>query len=318
MQELLSQSRQLPGVQGTAAGWMALFSGDRRAQRIVLPGKPPSDQVETFYRVSPGYFAALRTPLLTGRDVTFSDNDNEPVATIVNRAFARKYFGTTDIIGAEFRRDDGVLHQIVGLAADSHFGDLRNGPEPIAYMPMKPPRIFTLYVRSVAGPTAVAQLVEREATSLGSGVHVSGVSTLKALVGDTITKEKLLGTIGGVLAVFGLVLAAIGLFGLMSYSVTRRTKEIGIRAALGAPRIQIYALIFTDVAGMIAGGTACGMAGSLALMRVAHAYLFQVAAVDPWVIATALGVFLGATVIAGALPARRAASIDPVSAMRCE
>lgn len=318
MQELLSQSRQLPGVQGAAAGWMALFSGDRRAQRIVLPGKPPSDQVETFYRISPGYFAALRTPLLAGRDFTFGDNDNEPVATIVNRAFARKYFGTTGVIGAEFRRDDGVLHQIVGLATDSHFGDLRNGPEPIAYMPMKPPRIFTLYVRAANGPTAVAQMVEREANSLSSDVHVSGVTTLEALVGDTITKEKLLGTIGGVLALFGLALAAIGLFGLLNYSVTRRTKEIGIRVALGAPRIQVYALIFREVAVMTAGGIAFGMAGSFALMRVARAYLFQVTAVDPWVIAAALSVFLSATAIAGALPARRAASIDPVSAMRCE
>lgn len=318
MQELLSQLRHLPGVQGAAAGWMALFSGDRRAQRIILPGKPPSDQVETFYRVSPGYFAALRTPLLAGRDFTFSDNDNEPVATIVNRAFARKYFGTTDVISAEFHRDDGVLHQIVGLAADSHFGDLRNGPEPIAYMPMKPPRIFTLYVRAATGPTTVAQIVEGKATSLSADVHVSGVTTLEALVSDTITKEKLLGTIGGVLALFGLTLAAIGLFGLLSYSVTRRTKEIGIRAALGAPRAQIYALILKDVAGMTAGGIAFGMVGSLVLMRVAHAYLFQVAPVDPSVIATALSVFISAIAIAAALPARRAASVDPMVALRHE
>jgi predicted permease len=318
MQELLSGSQQLPGVQGAATGWMAVFSGARRAQRILLPGKPPSDQVETFYRVSPGYFAALRTSLLAGRDFTFRDNDNEPVATIVNRAFAQKYFGTIDVIGSEFRRDDGVLHQIVGLAADSHFGDLRNGPEPIAYMPMKPPRIFTLYVRAAGGPNAVSQMVEAEANSLNSGVHVSGVTTLEALVGDTIVKEKLLGSIGGALALFGLTLAAIGLFGLLNYSVTRRTKEIGIRAALGAPRTQIYAVIMKDLAGMTIAGIAFGLAGSVLLMRVAHAYLFGVAAVDPWVIGTALAVFVCAALFAGALPARRAASIDPVSAMRCD
>jgi predicted permease len=132
MQEILSRTSELPDVRGAATGWMALFSGDRRAQRIVLQGKAPSKHLETFYRVSPGYFATLRTPLITGRDFTFQDNDNEPVPTIVNRAFARKYFGSESVIGQEFRRDDGVLHQIVGLAADSHFDDLRNGPEAIA------------------------------------------------------------------------------------------------------------------------------------------------------------------------------------------
>jgi predicted permease len=318
MQELLAGSQNLPGCQGAATGWMALFSGDRRAQRILLPDKPPSDQLETFYRVSPGYFAALRTPLLAGRDFTFRDNDSEPVATVVNRAFAQKYFGTTDVIGHEFRRDDGVLHEIVGLAANSHFGDLRHGPESIAYMPMKPPAIFTLYVRSTLGPAAVSQMIEREANSLNSGLYVSGVTTLDALVGDTFVKEKLLGTIGGALALFGLTLAAIGLFGLSNYSVTRRTREIGIRAALGATRPQIYLLVWKDLTAITIGGIAAGLAGSLLFMRVAHTYLFGVDTFDPVVIGSALVVFLSAAVIAGAFPARRAGSIDPATAIRCE
>lgn len=318
MQELLAESQNLPGCQGAATGWMALFSGDRRAQRILLPDKPPSDQVETFYRVSPGYFAALRTPLVAGRDFTFLDNDSEPVATVVNRAFAQKYFGTTDVIGQEFRRDDGVLHEIVGLAANSHFGDLRHGPESIAYMPMKPPAIFTLYVRSTLGPAAISQMIEREANWLNSGVYVSGVTTLDALVGDTIVKEKLLGTIGGALALFGLTLAAIGLFGLLNYSVTRRTREIGIRAALGATRPQIYLLVWKDLAAIAIGGIAAGLVGSLLFMRIAHTYLFGVDTFDPVVIGSALVVFLSAAAIAGAFPARRAGSIDPATAIRCE
>ena len=138
-QEIQMRVAALPNVQGAATGWMAIFSGARRAQRVVVPGKPPSAaREETFYRVSPGYFAALRTPLLSGRDFTFRDNDDEPVATVVNRAFAMTYFGSEAVLGREFLRDDGVRHQIVGLAANSHFGSLRSGPEPIAYMPMKP------------------------------------------------------------------------------------------------------------------------------------------------------------------------------------
>ena len=157
MRQIQSRVAALPKVEQAASGWMAVFSGARRVNRVVLPGRPPSEREETFYRVAPGYFATLRTPLLQGRDFTFSDNDDEPVATIVNRAFAKRYFGTEAVLGMEFRRDDGPRHKIIGLAADSHFGSLRGGPEPIAYMPMKPPRIFTLYVRSSLDPGSVAK-----------------------------------------------------------------------------------------------------------------------------------------------------------------
>ena len=318
MQQLQVRTAALSAVQGAATAWMPVFSGERRAQRVILPGRPPSELEETFYRVSPGYFATLRTPLLGGRDFTLRDNDNEPVPTIVNRAFARRYFGSEAVLGREFRRDDGVLHQIVGLAANSHFGDLRGGPEPVAYMPMKPPVAFTLYVRSTLDAGSVAKMVEREARALGLGMRVRDVTTLDALVGSTILKERLLAGIGGAFAFLGLLLAAIGLFGLVNYSVTRRTKEIGIRAALGAGRGPLYGLVLKDLIGMMAGGLAGGLAGSLVLMQLARSLLFGIQPADPQVIGTGVAIFLGAAAIAGGLPARRAAAIDPVAALRHE
>ena len=319
MQQMQLRAASLPNVQGAATAWMALFSGARRAQRVVLPGKPPSEREETFYRVSPGYFAALRTPLLSGRDLTIRDNDDEPVPTVVNRAFARRYFGGDEsVLGKEFQRDDGVRHQIVGLAANSHFGGLRNGPEPIAYMPMKPTRSFTLYVRSTLDAGSVTKMVEREAEGLGSGMRVRDATTLETLVGSTILKEKLLAALGGTFAFLGLTLAAIGLFGLLNYSVVRRTREIGIRAALGARRSTLYVLVVRDLMGMIAGGLTVGLAGSLAVMRFTRSLLFGIQPVDPVVIGTAMAVFAGAAVIAGGLPARRAAAIDPAVALRHE
>ncbi len=318
MQQLQLRVAALPNVQGAATGWMAILSGARRSQRVVLPGKAPSEREATFYRVSPGYFATLRTPLLSGRDLTYRDNDDEPVPTVVNRAFARRYFGTDSVLGREFRRDDDVRHQIVGLAADSHFGSLRDGPEPIAYMAMKPPRAFTLYVRSTLHAGSVAKMVAREAAASGPGLRIKDVDTVEALVGSTILKEKLLACLGGAFAFLGLVLAAIGLFALLNYSVTRRTREIGIRAALGAGRLPIYNLVLKDVAAMIGGGLTVGLAGSLALMRFTQSLLFGIEPIDPLVIGTSMAVFVGAAVIAGGLPARRAASIDPVVALRHE
>lgn len=317
-QQMQQRVAGLPQVQGAATGWMAVFSGARRADRVVLPGEPPSERAETFYRVSPGYFATLRTPLLAGRDFSFRDTETEPVPTIVNRAFADRYFQTDSVLGRQFRRDDGTLHQIVGLAADSSFDDLRTGPEPIVYFPMKPPRAFTLYVRSSLDAASVARMVERETESLGSGTRVRNVTTVEALVGNTILREKVLAALGGAFALLGLVLAAIGLFGLLNYTVARRTREIGIRVALGARRLPLVLLVLRDFAGMVAGGLAAGLAVSLLVTRFTRALLFGVQPAGPQVIGTAIAAFLLVAIVAATLPARRAASTDPLLALRSE
>jgi predicted permease len=318
MQQMQTRISQAPQVQSAATAWMAVFSGARRAQRVVLAGKGPSQQQETFYRVSPGYFATLRTPLLSGRDFTFRDNDNEPVPTIVNRAFAQRYFGEESVVGREFQRDDGVRHQIVGVAANSHFGSLRNGPEPIAYMPMKPPRAFTLYVRSTLDAVSVWNLAQREAGAVGTGLRVRDVTTLADQVGSTIRTERLLAALGGAFAAIGLILAATGLFGLLNHSVTRRTREIGIRTALGAQRSSIYNLVLKDLLGTIIGGLLAGTAGGLVLMQTTQSFLFGTGPWDPLVIGTAIAVFLCAALLASGLPAHRAAKLDPVAALRYE
>ena len=157
---------------------------------------------------------------------------------------------------------------------------------------MKPPRAFTLYVRSTLDAGSVSKMVDREAQALGAGTRVRDAIPLEALVGSTILTEKLLAGIGGAFAFLGLVLAATGLFGLLNYSVTRRTREIGIRAALGARRLPLFGLVLKDLLGMMAGGMAAGLAGSLALMRLTRSLLFGVRPADPLVIGTAVAVFL--------------------------
>ena len=141
MQQLQMPRRPVARVQGAATAWMAVFSGARRAQRVVLPGKAPSADEETFYRVSPGYFAALRTPLLSGRDFTPQDNDNEPVPTVVNRAFARRYFGRNRCSEGSSGAMTACAIRLSAWQPIRTLAALRNGPEPIAYMPMKPPRL---------------------------------------------------------------------------------------------------------------------------------------------------------------------------------
>jgi predicted permease len=314
--ELQARIAALPNVQGAATAWWAMFTGARRTQRIALPGRPISGQPELFYRVSPRYLDTLKVPLLGGRDFDLRDNDDEPVPAIINVAFARKYFNSDSPLGQVFTRDDGVRHEVIGIAGDSRYDTLRGASEPIVYMPMKPPNVFTLYVRSPMTPAMVGALVAREASALGFGMRVRDLTTLQALVSGTVVTERLLAGVGAGCALLGLALAVVGLFALLNYTVTERTQEIGVRTALGARRGEIYRLVLGSVAGPVVLGLAVGLMSALAAIHAARALLFGVAAIDPVVLLMALCVFGSAAIVAGAIPARRAAAIDPVVALR--
>jgi putative ABC transport system permease protein len=305
-----------PTVDAAATAWWAMFTGARRMQRVAVAGGRLSEHQELFYRVSPHYLETLHVPLLDGRDLDDRDTDDEPVASVVNLAFARKYFDSDSPIGRTFTRDDGVRHAIVGIAGDARYDGLRGGPEPIVYMPMKPPGVFTLYVRSSSPPASVAATVAREAGALGFGMRVRSVTTLRSLVASSIVTERLLASVGAACALMGLVLAVVGLFGLLNYAVAERTAEFGIRRALGASRRGIHGLVFNEAVGPVVLGLSAGLIASLLVIHAMRAVLFDVGTVDPRVVGAALVVFLGAAVVAGAIPARRAARVDPAIALR--
>jgi predicted permease len=309
----------LPNVQGAAVAWTSMFEGSRRMERVLVAGQSPLEREEIFYRVSPGFFATLEIPLLGGRDLDVRDTDvAQPIGTVVNRAFAQMYFGGQSALGKQFRRTDGTRHQIVGIVANAHYTDLRSGPEPVAYWPMKPPRLFTMYVRSTVDQASVVGMVEQETRRSEPGIQLTDATTLDALIGTTTVRETLLATIGGAFASLGLVLAAIGLFGVLNYSVVQRTRELGIRAALGAGRATLVSLVMRDLLGIVAGGLTAGVIGSLAVMRLIRSQLFGLGAAEPAVMAVAAVVFLCATTIAALVPAARAAAIDPIVAVRRE
>jgi predicted permease len=310
-----------PGVHSAAFAWWPIFEGGSWSEQVIIPGKGPSDREEIFYRVSPGYFAALRTPLIAGRDFQPDDRAvRELTPAIVNEAFARKYFnGTLGALGREFSYGRSLKRQsIVGVAADAHYYDLRKAADPIAYLPLEGNDGFTLYVRSPLTLGSLTRLVEREARAIGSGTRVREITTLETIVGNTLLREKLLAGVGGTFASFGLLLAAIGLFGLLSYSVGRRTKEIGIRAALGARRGEIVSLVLKDVTALVSAGLIVGLTAALAVMALFRSLLFGIEKADPVVIGTPIGIFLLTGLIAACLPAHRAATLDPVSALREE
>jgi predicted permease len=322
MEQLQSRVQALPGMQATAAASWAIFSGNYSTEQVILPGKAPSEREEIFYPISPSYFATLRTPLLSGRDFKPLDTQvTKMVPAIVNQAFARRYFGGDNPLGRTFLSPQGktsIDHQIIGVVANAHYDDLRHDPPPLVYLPVEHSNYFSLYARSPLDLGSVVRLVERETKALGSGMRVREITTLDTLVGNTLLREKLLAGIGGVFAFLGLLLAAIGLFGLLNYSVARRTKEIGIRAALGARRGELVLLVLKDLAAMVGTGLLAGLAGSLGLMTFLQSLLFGIKPADPLVMVTAMSVFLFAAFAASALPANRAAGVDPMVALRQE
>jgi len=313
----------IPGIQSAATAQWELFDAPEGGNQIIVPGKPVPNREEIFSSVSPGYFATLKTPLLAGRDFEHRDRFVKagPRPAIVNQALARAYFGDENPIGKTFQVPEGqtlIDREVVGLVADSAFGSLRLTPPPVVYGVVRETSLFELYVRSPLELGEVKKLVDRTTEDIGYRSRVMSVTTLDTLIGNTLLREKLLAGIGGVFAFLGLLLAAIGLFGLLNYSVTRRTKEIGIRAALGARPTSLIFLVLKDMFSMIAGGVIVGLGASLMLMTFVRSLLFGIRPLDPLVITTASVVFLAAAFLAGGLPARRAAGIDPMVALRHE
>ncbi len=324
LDQLQTRIEALPEIQGAATAQSMLFDGTHWSVQVILPGRPPSEREESLYSVSPRYFSTMRIPLLAGRDFEQRDRSesSQPRPIIVNQAFARRYFGDQNPLGRVFQTPYDGMHlmsmRVIGVVANSTLSSLRNGPQPIVFTVVRGTNLFTLYVRSHLALGSVVRMVDREAQAIGFGTRIREVTTLETLIGSTLLREKLLAEIGGFFAFLGLLLAAIGLFGLLNYSVKRRTREIGIRAALGARPRALVVLVFREIFGTVGAGLMAGLVGAIALLTGIRSLLFGIALVDPLVVSTAAAVFLAAAGLAGGLPATRAATIDPTVALRHE
>lgn len=320
--QLLARVRAYGEIRAAGAALYPIYQHMGWSEAIRVPGKPALDREEILYPVSPGYFSAMQTRVLAGRDLNEHDFEvSQPIATVVNVELARRYFGREAPIGDFFERRENekiIRHQVVGVVENAFYFGNREGVEPIAYPALQARGVpsYTLYVRSAAPLARLSRIVEDDALALGT--HVRRVTPLAVLVGNSVLREKLLAGLGTTFGFISLLLAAIGVFGLLNYSVARRTKELGIRAALGATRSNLVSLVARDLATTMSIGVLIGLAIALSLMPLLRSLLFGVETFDPSVMLTAAACFLLAAFVAGGLPARRAASIDPNSALREE
>ena len=325
----MERLRQVPGVSsaGVAAG-MSPLSGHIRGVKIAIDGPAPGPEKDRGIRinqVTDGYFETIGIRLLAGRSFTPRDRSGSLPVAILNETAARAFFGTESPLGRRVSfPGQRVADQceIVGIAADARYQDLRTPDQPMAYVPLEqaidPITSAVLFVRGAGDVTRLVPSIRASVAETVPGGFVSGIVTLEQQVEMSVVRERMLAFLGTFFAALALLLACIGLYGVMAYRVARRTREIGIRIAIGARQRSVVWMMVRETLLLVTIGAALGTLASLGVNDVVAAQLFGVTPRDPVAIVVALSVLGFVTLIAGYLPARHASRIDPVKALRAE
>lgn len=329
--DLMARFEQLPGIRSAALAMLLPTTAWIRTNVTDVEGRVPLDPGDAAsYAVvqstTPDYFRTLGIPLKRGREFTARDNavDSRPVM-MVNETLARRlwpdYPGGVNPIGLHVKEGyDKALGwiEVVGIVADIHEGGLASDAVAEFYLPcaMHPPLTAFLMVRTPGDPLSFANAIREQVLAVDQDQPVSDVRTMEAVFEATLGQRRLTMLLLGMFAGVALLLAAVGIYGVVAYSVAQRTQEVGIRRALGAQQGDILRLIFGQGLRMVLGGIVIGIAGAFMLTRVMKNLLFHVKASDPWTFAGIAVLFLLVALAASYIPARRAARIDPMEALR--
>jgi macrolide transport system ATP-binding/permease protein len=319
--ELLDRVKALPGVESAAFGRMTpLGYGSFSSTAIAVDGyqPPPEEQPTVEYNeVGPDYFATMGIPLVSGREFTRADDEKAALVAVVNETMAAKYCRGKNPIG-ERVQVKGRWMQVVGLAKDSKYESVREAPKPFFYVPLRQnfSRGAGLYIRTPLSTETMATALAREVHALDGNLALYEVITLQEQVDRSTSPQMVAVTLVGVLGGLALLLAAIGLYGVMSYAVSQSTRELGLRMALGAGASNLLGLVLSRGLALTAGGVLLGAAVALGLTRLLGNLLYKVSPRDPLAFVSALVVMTIAALAACFLPAWRATRTDPARALR--
>ena len=328
-EEMLERLRALPGVRSASASGETPINGSVDAWYLQFDGytsQGPRDTLVYDNSVSDRFFETLGTDLLAGRDFNSHDTPESPKVAIVNQTLAKKFFAGQYPIGKHYRPEEGNRLgdpvEIVGVVKDAKYVELREENRPITYLPASqnatPDESTTFELRAAAGaPSSLISSVKSTIAGVNPGVSLQ-FTTLALQVDESLSRERLLATLSGFFGGLALLLAMIGLYGVMSYNVTRRRNEIGIRMALGAEPARVLRMVMGEVGLLIGAGLALGLAVSLATTQLVASFLYGLTPRDPLTFLLAVGLLAVAASIAGYLQAHRASRLEPLTALREE
>ena len=323
--ELLRRIGSQPGVEAVGAINYLPMSGSGGTTTLIFEGRPappPGQYPEVNARIaSPGYFHALRIPVLKGRDFTDRDTEEKPRVVIINETMARLYYPNEDPIGKRVRNSDGTNPaEIVGVVGDVKHWGLDDNPEAFIYVShaQVANRGMTLVVRTASDPGNMIAMVRREVSALDKDQPIFNIKTMEERISASSAMRRLPMFLLGIFAVVAMTLAAVGIYGVIAYSVTRRTHEIGVRMALGAQRSDILKLVVRQGMTLVLIGITLGLITSFAVTRVMQKMLFEVSPSDPTTFAGISMLLVAVALIACFIPARRATKVDPMIALRYE
>jgi predicted permease len=326
--EVTSRLAALPGVALVSASRVPAIAGNVSSSNITVEGfTPPNEDASDtrFNVVGPDYFRTMGVPLVSGRELTARDDAGAPKVAVVNEAFVRHFLAGREPLGRRFGWGVGNRVkpdiEIVGVARDSKYSSMREAPQPVYYVPYRQAAEqsgLQFYVRTTADPQALAPAVRSTVAAVDPNLPVRDLKTMRRQIDDNVRADRLLSVFTGCFAGLASLLAAIGLYGVLAYDVARRTREIGIRMALGARAAQVRRLVLRQVALVLAVGTAAGLATAAGAGKLLRAALEGTAPWDPLVYGSALTLVVLMAVVAAYVPVRRASRVDPMVALRDE
>jgi putative ABC transport system permease protein len=318
----------MPGVNAVTASMVALLAGDSWGSNVSIQGVeagPDTDSNARYNEVGPGYFGALGIPLLAGREFTAADSVGRPKVAIVNEAFVRKFQLGQSVVGRLMAQGTGnavkLDTEIVGVVADAKYNEVKAAVPALFYLPYRQDAqlgFATFYVRTSRDPEALLREIPAAMSKLDPNLPIDELRTLPQQVRESVFLDRMISTLAAAFAGLATLLAAVGLYGVLAYAVSQRTREFGLRMALGADPARVRLLVLRQVAWMVAIGATIGVGLAIGLGLYAKSLLFELQGYDPVVLVASVVLMAIVAMIAGLVPALRAARVDPMTALRYE
>jgi predicted permease len=327
-QRLEDELRAAPGVTAVTLSNVPILAGRNRQRDVAVQGfeaGPDTDSNARYNRVGPGYFSALGIPLIAGREFTDADTVNSAKVAVVNQTFAKKFGLGNDAVGKSMGSGDGYRSKldmtIVGVVQDAKYSEVKQKVPPQFFMPYRQdtePGGMHVYVRTSGDIAQAAPAITAVVRRLDPNLPIEELETLPEQVRNNTYLDRMMTTLSAAFALLATLLAAIGLYGVLAYTVAQRTREIGLRMALGAAPDRVRGMVLRQVAIMTLVGALVGLAGALGVGKAAQSILFQMSGADPAVLAFSAVALALVALCAGFIPAHRASRVDPMRALKYE